>query len=150
MTLLIAESGVDEAQHELAGQRFSDDAPAQDEHVHVVVLDALVRRVGVVAKPGPDAAVFVGRDRRAHATSAHQDAALAATVYDRPRDDGGAVGIVDRLRRVRAEILDLMSVPDEPVTHDVLDRKTRVIGAYNHAHRHTPPAATLAALTVRT
>src|SRR5262249_52747807 len=60
-------------------------------------------------------------------------------------DDGGAVGIVDGLRRVRAEILDLMSVPDEPVAHDVFDRKARVIAANSHAHGHTPSDAPLTA-----
>src|SRR3972149_1618025 len=38
--------------HQFPGQRRSDDAGAHHEHVHIVVLHALVRRVGVVAQPG--------------------------------------------------------------------------------------------------
>ena len=40
--------------HELAGERRADDLRAEAEHVHVVVLDALVRGVRVVADRGAD------------------------------------------------------------------------------------------------
>ena len=60
------------------GQRRPDHARAQAEHVDVVVLDALVRRVGVVRARGADARHLAGRHRHPGARAAHHDGALGA------------------------------------------------------------------------
>ena len=60
-----------------------DDPGAERQDVHVVVLDALVGRVGVVADGGADAADLVRRDARADAGAADEDAALGLAVADR-------------------------------------------------------------------
>ena len=57
-----------------------DDPRAERQDVHVVVLDALVRRVRVVADGGAHAADLVRGDARAHAGAADQDAALRLAV----------------------------------------------------------------------
>ena len=55
---------------------------AQTQHVEVVVLDRLPRRVGVVTDGGANARKFARRDRRARAAAAHQDAAVGLPVAD--------------------------------------------------------------------
>ena len=66
----------EERAHELGGELGADHLGAEAEHVHVVVLDALVRRVGVVADRGADPGELAGRDRGADARAADEDAAL--------------------------------------------------------------------------
>ena len=91
--------------HELAGERRADDLGAEAEHVHVVVLDALVRGVAVVADRGADAADLRGGDRGAGARAADEDAALGASAHDRPADRLRDVRVVDPgLLRVGAEV----------------------------------------------
>src|SRR3990172_240710 len=47
--LFAAEARADERRHQLARQLDADDARAQAQHVHIVVLDALAGRVRIVA-----------------------------------------------------------------------------------------------------
>ena len=69
----------------LDGGLDADDPGPERQDVHVVVLHALVRRVRVVADRRPDPADLVGRDGRADARAADQDAAVRAPVHARPR-----------------------------------------------------------------
>src|SRR5690348_8364547 len=64
------EAGTEEGAHELAAELGADDLGAETEDVHVVVLDALVRGVGVVADRGTDPGDLRGRDRGADARAA--------------------------------------------------------------------------------
>src|SRR5579885_2403670 len=81
----------DERGHELACDGRADHLRAEAEHVHVVVLDALVRAVDVVADRRPDAGHLAGGD------------GLAA--LDPLADLARLVRVVDAHRRVvRAEV----------------------------------------------
>src|SRR5437773_4829238 len=70
--LLAAEARGHEGAHQLHGEGRTDDPSAQDEHVHVVVLDPLMRRVGVVADRGPDPRQLARRHRGPDAAAADQ------------------------------------------------------------------------------
>src|SRR5436190_1579359 len=74
----------------------ADDAAAQDEDVHVVVLDALMRRICIVAQPRTDPLDPVRCHRRADAAAADDDAALGPMFPQRRADCLGVVGIIDR------------------------------------------------------
>src|SRR6187200_3498028 len=90
-----------ERAHELAGQLWADDLRAETEHVHVVVLDALVRRVRVVTDRGAYTGELAGGDRRADARPTDEDSALGVAVQNRVADLAGLVRIVDPgLRRI--------------------------------------------------
>src|ERR1700692_4269181 len=65
ITLATVESCPEERADELDGETRADHLGPEAEHVHVVVLDALVRRIGVVADRGADAAHLRGGDRSA-------------------------------------------------------------------------------------
>ena len=95
-----ADEGVDA----LEGEGGADDARAEDEDVHVVVFDALVGGVSVMAHAGADAGNFVGGDADADAGAADEDAALGVAVLDGEADFFGKVGIVSRARFVSSEI----------------------------------------------
>src|SRR5260370_22178436 len=106
--LLVREGGAQERPDQILRQRGADDARADDQHVHVVVFDALVGRVAVVADGGADAGDLVGRHRRPHAAAADQDAALRAPVKDGAADRLGGIRIIDRRRRRRAHVHQLV------------------------------------------
>src|ERR1043165_9161145 len=73
---------------------------AEAHDVDVVVLDALVGRVDVVAERGPDAGDLVGRDAGSDAGPADHDRPLGLAAPDRVADQPGQVREVDRLGRV--------------------------------------------------
>ena len=108
--------------------------PPEDEHVHVVVLDALVRRVGVVAQPGADAGHPVRRHRRAHAAAAHDDAAVGAVPAQGGADRLGVVGVVDRLVAARPDVEHLAVLGGEERLHRLLEIEAGVIGPNRDAH----------------
>src|SRR4249920_3067155 len=70
------EGGTEKYPDEIGGKLRADHLGAQAEHVHVVVLDALVGGVDVVADRGANARELAGRHARADARTADEDAAL--------------------------------------------------------------------------
>ena len=91
----------------VARQRRANHARAQAQHVQVVVLDRLPRRVGVVAHRGANPGKLARRNRRAGAAAADHDAAIGLPVADRLGHRFRDVGIVHRRRGVGAEVGDL-------------------------------------------
>ena len=89
---------------ELARNRRPDDLGAEAEHVHVVVLDALVRGVHVVTDRRADTGDLACGHCRADAGAADEDAALRAAVelvrtFLDARFDGGE-RYVRRLQKI--------------------------------------------------
>src|SRR5688500_2566770 len=95
------EEGTDELRRELP----PDDLRPEAEDVHVVVLDALMGRVRVVADRGADPRQLAGRDRGAHAGATDEHGALRSTRPDRIADLLRLVRVVDpRLGRVGSQV----------------------------------------------
>ena len=109
-----------------------DDARADAEDVHVVVLDALVGRERVVAGGRTHARHLIRRHAGADATAAEEHAAVVPR-RQWPRHRLGEVGIVDRVRRLRAEVAASCPRPRAPLTA-CLERKARMVGADGVAH----------------
>src|SRR3954463_1278298 len=80
--LLRVEPRGNERGYELARERRAHDLRAEAEHVHVVVLDALMRAVGVVTDRRADPGLLARRDRSADAGPAHENATLRARALD--------------------------------------------------------------------
>src|SRR5262245_24537105 len=93
---------------QLAGQCLADDTSAEHQHVHVVVLDALMRRVSVVTEASPDAAMLVRGNRGADAAATDEHSMLADIAGDRAGDRVRVIRVVDRLVAVRAYVVHLM------------------------------------------
>src|SRR6478752_1907683 len=70
------ELGVQVGGDQVLGEPGTDDLRADAQDVDVVVLDALVRRMHVVADRGPDALHLVGADRGADAGAADHQSTL--------------------------------------------------------------------------
>src|SRR5215831_18198363 len=78
---------------QLARQRLADDLRAEAEDVHVVVLDALMGRIRIVADRRPDPVDLARGDRRPDARAADEDAALRLPAPDRLADRARAIRV---------------------------------------------------------
>src|SRR5688500_11445099 len=134
MPLLAGEPGAEKRRDEVERERGADDAGAETEHIHVVVLDRLVRGIRVVADRGTDARELVGRDRDAGAAPADDDSPLGLAVPQRRRDRLRGVGVIDRRCRVGAEIEHFVTLLGEPGRKLVLEKIAGVVGAQDDAH----------------
>src|SRR5579884_691584 len=143
---LLQSSHVPLAAVELRGEEHLDELPrdcgaedlrAEAEHVHVVVLDTLVRAVEVVADRRADAGDLARRHRGADAGAADEDAALGVARADRLADLARLVRVVDaHARIVRAEVEDFVRV--EGLHHRLAQRHPAVVerdGDARHATR---------------
>src|SRR5512133_2041432 len=132
--LLAVEAGGQERLRELERERLADDARAEREDVHRVVLDALVRGVVVVADAGEDARDLVRRGRHADAAAADEDRPLGPPVEDRPRGRLGVIRVVARRGVVRAEVDRLVPERREVSAEPLLEREPRVVPGERDPH----------------
>ena len=95
---------------------------------------SLPRAVRVVTHRRANAGELAGRDRRAGAASAHDDAAVGLAVTEGLRDGFRNVGVVDRRRAVGAEVDDLVPGHGEVSRQIAFHLKTGVIGPDCNAH----------------
>src|SRR3972149_1764935 len=132
--LLPLEAGGQDRLHQLHRNRVADDARAQAEHVHIVVLHALARGVRVVAEGGANAAHLVRGAARADAAAADDDAPLGAPVNDRLADGAGVGRVVYGVGAVGADVQPLVAVTLERGRDLVLQLVSAVVGADYNAH----------------
>lgn len=71
MSLLARKLGGYETLNKFFSKLEADHPRSQDKHVHVIVLDSLMRRIRVVAETGADSGDFISRNRGANTTAAH-------------------------------------------------------------------------------
>ena len=127
---------------DLAGERGADDARAEAQHVHVVVLDRLMRGVGVVAHRRANAGELVRGNRDAGAAAADDDAALGLPVAQGVGDRFGGIGIIHRRGRMGAEIEDIVALLSQFCGQFLLQHIPCVVGTegdshgYNLSHAH--------------
>ena len=133
--LLAGELGGQEGADHLARQRRADHARAQAQHVHVVVLDALVPRVGVVRAGGADARELAARHGHARARAADHHGPLGAALADRVGARARRVGVVDGVGGVRAEVDRLVAGLADHLEHDLLEREPGVVERARDPHR---------------
>src|SRR6266550_1109313 len=136
VALSTVEFRTQERAHELAGQLCADDLRAETEHVHVIVLAPLVRRLRVVTDCRSDARELAGGDRRADARAAHQYSALGDAVPDRAADLPRLVRIVDpRLRRISPEVDRLVPGAHDLLEHALAELDTAMVEGDRDPHR---------------
>ena len=83
---------------EVERQSRANDTGTQADHVHVVVLNRLVRGVGVMADSGADAGKLAGGNRYAGAAAAHDDPALGLLLGDRRGHRFCGIGVINGRR----------------------------------------------------
>lgn len=116
-----------------AGGR-TDDAAAQHEDVHIVMLHALMGRVNVMAESGANAVEFIGRDGSADTRAAEENASVGSAIQNGAPNLRGVVGVVYGLGGVRAEVNYFMAETTEVFRNDVLQFQSGVIGPYSNLH----------------
>jgi len=97
MAVFVGKLGAEERSYEIFGEFYADNARAQDENVDVIMLDALMGGISVVAHSGADAGKLIGGDTGADATPADEHTALGFSVQDSPADGFGEIRIVGRI-----------------------------------------------------
>ena len=135
MSLLAREASIQERLNQLVGEFDTDDTTAEHQYVHVVVLNALVRRIGVVAQSGADPGNPVCGHRRANAAPAEQDAALGPVLTQGSTHGLRIIGIVHRIGAVGAQVEDLAMLRGQKSLHVLLKCKSGMIRTYRYAHR---------------
>ena len=121
------ELGTEERHQNLVGQRFTDDASADAEHVGVVVLASQSRGEKVVAQSSAHAVHLVRSELFALTTAPDDDADVGVAIPNRPRDGRTDRGVVDRLGAVRALIDDVDAGALEHLDEVLLQQETGVV-----------------------
>ena len=133
-----AETGAEERADHLARERWPDDPLAEAEDVHVVVLDTLARRVGVVADTSAEARVLVDRDADTDAAAADQHAAIRVSLADLPRDQRREVRVVVGLDvLVGADVDDRVSESSDVGPQVLFEREAGVVATECHSQRRS-------------
>src|SRR5436190_4001571 len=135
MARFARERRAQEGRDDVLRQRGADDARADAQHVHVVVLDRLVRGVGVVTHRGADAGKLVGGNRHAGAAATDDDAAVGVAVAQRLRDGLSRVGVVAGGGGVRPEIQHRVPFLAQNRSQIPLQFVAGVVGAEGQTHR---------------
>jgi len=138
VALLAGEARAEVGGDDLGRGARADHARAEAEHVDVVVLDALVRRMHIVADRGADALHLVGADRGADAGAADHQPAL-----DLARGDGGGdlardVREVDRRGIVGADVEHLVALVLQEGEDLGFHRKAGMVRADDELHERFP------------
>src|SRR5262245_5549844 len=109
MPFLTRVFGLEKSPHQLHRYRLAHDAPAHHQYVHIIVLNALMGGVMIVAQTRAHSRNLVGRDRRAHAAAANDDAAFRSSIADGHASGFGVVRIIHGVTTVvSAEVEHLM------------------------------------------
>jgi len=130
----VGKLGAQECVDTFAGGFGADDAGAQNEHVHVVMLDALVGGVRVVTESGANPAKLVGCDAGPNAAATDEYAAFRLAVEHRAADFLGEVGIVDGGRGVGTDIENLVALLLETLDDELFQIEPCVVTTYDDKH----------------
>ncbi|MEN3311198.1 MAG: hypothetical protein V7645_527, partial [Actinomycetota bacterium] len=136
--LAAVETCPEKRRHEVAREGWPDDFGAKAEDVHVVVLDALVGGIDVMADGRADPRQLAGGNRCAHTGTANEDSTLGLPAEDRLADRPGLVRVIDSLRvRIGAQVHH--EVSGEHVEDCVTEMDATVVECDRHLHVWTVP-----------
>src|ERR1035437_2828935 len=130
------ELGADKRIHNFVRQRGPDNSRAKRDHVHIVMLHALVCRVSVVAHPGTDTRNLVRRHTHTHTRAADENPTRRYARLER---------VAHLLRKVRvivwriavesSQVDDLMALLGQIGAYILFERKARMIRTDETIHR---------------
>jgi len=130
----VGKLGAQECVDTFAGGFGADDAGAQNEHVHVVVLNTLVGGVSVVTQSCPDPTKLVSCNAGSNAAATDQYAAFGLAVEDGAADLFGEVGIVDGGGGVCTDVENLVALLLEPLDDGLFQIEPCVVTTYDNKH----------------
>ena len=112
----------------------ANDPGTEDEHVHIVMLDPLMRRVVVMAEAGADTANLVCGYAGAHTAAADENSSLGAAVQDSMPDFRGEIRIINRRSGVRANVENLVALLFEVLNNGLFQIVPCVVTADDNEH----------------
>ena len=133
-TVAAQEWGHQQAKAKSEGTPMTTPRTTEAQHIHVVVLHGLMRRIGVVRGARADAGHLAGGDRHAGARAADHHGAVGVARADRVGGGAGRVGVVDRIRRPGAEVDRLVPARLERGQYDRLEREAGVVEGAGDLH----------------
>src|SRR5258708_7782768 len=134
MSCFVAEARAQKYSAQVLRQLNANHARPQHQHIHVVVLHALVRRIAVMAEPGADSRDLVGCNGRAYSASADQDPALGCNLHQTCGYSLRIIRIVYRRRAVCADVSDFVSLLAQEFGQELLQFESGVVGTNSNAH----------------
>src|ERR1700693_4201781 len=94
MAIFIGKFGGEVSLHQVFRQLYANDARAENQNVHVIVLNALMRGVAVVTHGCAYAGQFIGRYTGPDAAAADKHAALSFAIEYGPAHRFAKVGVI--------------------------------------------------------
>jgi hypothetical protein len=104
VTFFLREPGREKGPHKFDRHFFTNDAGPEAQHVHVVVFDSLMGRVGVVADPCADAGNLVRGNADPDPAATQQDSAIRFASENRAADFQRKIGVIDAAVGISAAI----------------------------------------------
>jgi hypothetical protein len=114
----------------------SDNLCSQAQHVGVIVLDALVRRIYVMCEGGPDALDLVGSHAGTDTSAANKDPALGLSLEDPLTELNCDIGEVYGVLAHGPNVVNAVPGARKPVKDRLLGRETGVVGTDHEVHQH--------------
>ena len=134
ITCAAVEARAHKGAHQVIRKLNTDDAPAQDKHVHVIMFDPLTSRVCIMRDAGANSKHLVRSNAGAHTTSANDNATLSMSLLQRFTDISSEIRVVRTLIVVRAKIQDIMPVAQKQVDYRLLEREPGMVGCNGQFH----------------
>lgn len=114
---------------------WPNDASAQAKDIDVVMLNALMRGIGVVTKRRPNSTQLVGCHTGADTAATDQDAPLDPSFLHGFSDRFGVVREIDRVRAMGSQIKDFVSLFLEKTNNLNFKRVAGMIGSHRNKHK---------------
>jgi hypothetical protein len=134
MPLFVRESGAQKRPDQLVSEFDTDHPRTHHKHVHIVVFDALVGGIRVMAQAGADAGDLVGGHGSADARPAHNDASVSPARTDRVPDGRREIRVIHRCRAVCAAVQRFVGQATHKRKQSLFQFKTRMIRPKCDAH----------------
>ena len=133
VTLAAGIGGIEEGVDDLEGKFGTDDPSTNAQDIHVIVLHALMRRVGVVTNRRADARNLVGRDTHPLTAAANDDPAICPPVDQLAGDRHSKIGIVAALLGMGSTIQKLGNLTGKTRGHCLFEPKSGMVATQGDA-----------------
>lgn len=134
MPFLAREIGGKEGTGDIESRLLLGCAAAEAQDIRVIVLAGHQSAVGILAQGRTDAWRLVRRDAHPDARAADQYAPVEIAVRDGLSDLKADIRVVNRIRGIRAEVLEVYVLLPKKADNCFLERKSRMIRSDRHPH----------------
>lgn len=127
VALFVSEIRPEECFHQILGKFDADNARSENQDVHVVVLNALMSGIAVMANCRPDADQFVGGNTGTDPAAADQHTTFGPSVQNGTADGLSEIGVVGGIFVEGADIQHRVTKSAQNISYSVLEGESRVV-----------------------